>query len=125
MPQVATILGRCGLIPFVAAPALLYLDPHHTFIYAELLSIYALVILYFLVGVWWGFALLRLRLQLTSVATISLLLSAALAKFKPYGNTLSIAACSTLLSGDVLLPKCWTTVPDPSTRYLLKFHPGA
>ena len=137
LPQVATTLGRCGLLPFVAAPALLYLDPHHTFIYAEVLSSYTLAILCFLVGVWWGLALIRrtpaallysnamvivvffahvlfthraffllcallypltvvvervtplfraqppyyarLRLQLTTVATVSLLLSAALA----------------------------------------------
>lgn len=137
LPQVATALGRCGLIPFIVAPPLLYLDHHHAFFYAAVLSTYALAILCFLVGIWWGLALIRrtpsallysnavvivvflahvlithraffllcaflypltvvierlsplfraqppyyarLRLQLTSVATVSLLLSAALA----------------------------------------------
>jgi len=59
LPQVCTALGRAGLLPFIAAPALLYLDPHHTSMYGALLASYALAIICFLVGVWWGLALIR------------------------------------------------------------------
>ena len=34
-------------------------DPHHHAIYAQLLANYALAIICFLVGVWWGLALIR------------------------------------------------------------------
>lgn len=59
VPQVATTLGRLGLLPFIAAPVLLHLDPHHTTVYSTLLASYALAIICFLVGVWWGLALIR------------------------------------------------------------------
>ena len=57
--QITTTLGRSGLLPFLAAPVLLYLDPHHTTIYSAVLASYALAIICFLVGVWWGLALIR------------------------------------------------------------------
>ena len=59
MPTVAITLGRLGLVPFCAAPVLMYLDPHHRALYGEWLSSYALAILCFLVGIWWGLALIR------------------------------------------------------------------
>ena len=52
-------MGRAGLLPFCAAPLMLYLDPHRTDLYATLLSSYALAIICFLVGAWWGLALIR------------------------------------------------------------------
>ena len=59
LPPIARGLGRAGLIPFCAAPALIAVDPHHHAIYAQLLANYALAIICFLVGVWWGLALIR------------------------------------------------------------------
>lgn len=59
IPGVATSLGRAGLLPFCAAPLLIYLDPGHAALYARMLASYALAIICFLVGVWWGLALIR------------------------------------------------------------------
>lgn len=59
LPSVATALGSAGLLPFCAGPALMYVDPHHRAVYADWLASYALAIFCFLVGVWWGLALIR------------------------------------------------------------------
>ena len=59
VPRTATALGRAGLIPFCLAPVLIYLDPAHGDFYVEGLAGYALAILCFLVGIWWGLALIR------------------------------------------------------------------
>ncbi len=59
LPRTARGLGRAGLIPFCAVPAIMAVDPHHHAIYAQLLANYALAIICFLVGVWWGLALIR------------------------------------------------------------------
>ncbi len=37
----------------------MYLDPHHRAMYADWLASYALAINCFLVGIWWGLALIR------------------------------------------------------------------
>ena len=59
VPGTATLLGLAGLIPFFIAPIALWLDARHTALYAELLANYALAIICFLVGIWWGLALIR------------------------------------------------------------------
>ena len=59
LPGVAKALGRAGLLPFCAAPLLIYLDPGRSDYYATLLASYALAIICFLVGSWWGVALIR------------------------------------------------------------------
>ncbi len=59
LPTVATALGRAGLLPFCAVPVLMYFDPHHGSVYADGLASYALAIICFLVGIWWGLALIR------------------------------------------------------------------
>ena len=59
VPPVATWLGRCGLLPFVAAPIAIFLHPEQAAFYARVLAVYALSIICFLVGVWWGLGLIR------------------------------------------------------------------
>jgi hypothetical protein len=59
VPRVAVVLGRAGLLPFCAGPLLIGLDPRHGMVYADVLASYALAILCFLVGVWWGLSLIR------------------------------------------------------------------
>ncbi len=59
VPSTATALGRAGLLPFCLAPLLIYLDPQRRDFYAGALGSYALAILCFLVGIWWGLALIR------------------------------------------------------------------
>lgn len=52
-------LGRLGLIPFVALAAAVVLDPHHRSLFATALAGYSFGILAFLLGSWWGLALVR------------------------------------------------------------------
>ena len=59
IPTTATWLGRAGLLPFIAAPLAMYLLPEQADLAGRALSVYALAIICFLVGVWWGLALIR------------------------------------------------------------------
>ena len=59
VPATATALGRAGLLPFVGATAMIYIDPPAAPVWSAILSTYALVIICFLVGIWWGLALIR------------------------------------------------------------------
>lgn len=59
VPATAVWLGRAGLLPFVAAPLLVVLDPSRTRFYLVTTGAYALAIVCFLCGAWWGIALLR------------------------------------------------------------------
>lgn len=59
VPRTATMLGLAGLIPFFLAPLALWQDTHHQRLYSELLANYALAIICFLPGIWWGLALIR------------------------------------------------------------------
>jgi Protein of unknown function (DUF3429) len=52
-------LGLLGLVPFCAAPLAMWTDVYHARLYHELLANYALAIICFLPGIWWGMALLR------------------------------------------------------------------
>jgi hypothetical protein len=58
-PTYAIWLGRAGLLPFVGLLVVLYLDVQHQQVWAKALSTYTLAILCFLVGSWWGLALIR------------------------------------------------------------------
>ena len=58
-PTYATWLGRAGLLPFLGLLVLLYLDVQHQQLWAKGLTTYTLAILCFLVGSWWGLALIR------------------------------------------------------------------
>lgn len=57
--QTATRLGWAGLLPFVAAPVALYVSADHASLVGSAIAAYALAILCFLSGAWWGIALLR------------------------------------------------------------------
>lgn len=52
-------LGRAGLLPFIGLSAALYLDGQHQQLWLKSLATYTLVIICFLVGTWWGLALIR------------------------------------------------------------------
>ena len=59
IPPVATWLGRTGLLPFIAAPVVMYMYPEQAQLSGRVLSVYALAIICFLVGIWWGLGLVR------------------------------------------------------------------
>ncbi|MEH6588126.1 MAG: DUF3429 domain-containing protein [Halioglobus sp.] len=93
--QLYTIwLGRAGLLPFVGLLAALYLDPQHQQLWAKMLSAYTLAIICFLVGAWWGLALIRR-------SSTALLLSNALVLVAVFGNVL-LAPASFYLLGALL-----------------------
>jgi len=71
VPGTATLLGLAGLIPFCLAPLGIGQDADHEGLYSELLANYALGIICFLVGIWWGLALIRR-------STVALIISNAL-----------------------------------------------
>ena len=52
-------LGRAGLLPFLGGATLVYLDPERGALWGAVLASYALAILCFLPGIWWGLALIR------------------------------------------------------------------
>lgn len=56
VPKPAKILGFAGLIPFVACTAAIWLAPEYYRAAFNALTIYAAIILSFLGGVQWGFA---------------------------------------------------------------------
>ncbi len=57
--MVATILGRAGLVPFIAAPILLLALPRQGALTCAILADYAFGIIAFLQGIWWGLGLIR------------------------------------------------------------------
>tara|TARA_R110000823_G_scaffold47903_20_gene122048 strand:+ start:22815 stop:23258 length:444 start_codon:yes stop_codon:yes gene_type:complete len=59
LPATAQWLGRAGLVPFLLGPVLIAIDPLQRSLYVEALSVYALCILCFLAGSWWGLSLIR------------------------------------------------------------------
>lgn len=61
VPRVASGLGYAGLLPFLAAASLALLWEEPTPVLASGLLLYALAIVSFLGGAWWGIALLRRR----------------------------------------------------------------
>ncbi|WP_188109717.1 DUF3429 domain-containing protein [Pseudohalioglobus sediminis] len=68
VPATATWLGRAGLAPFLALPAGMLVDSARLTLWSNLLSAYAFGILTFLLGAWWGIALLK---RYTSVLVLS------------------------------------------------------
>lgn len=60
VPSIAKTLGRAGLLPFIAAPvAMLAFQDDHARLVGKLLADYALGIITFLLGIWWGMGLIR------------------------------------------------------------------
>ncbi len=68
VPVVAKLLGWAGLLPFIAAPAALHLFPDAAARLVVAVATYALAILCFLAGAWWGIALLRRRWEVLLVS---------------------------------------------------------
>ena len=58
-PIYATWLGRAGLLPFLGLLLALYIDIQNQTLWANALAIYTLAIICFLVGAWWGMALIQ------------------------------------------------------------------
>lgn len=55
----ATWLGRAGLLPFVGLLLALYIQPQYQSFWTSALATYTLAIICFVVGAWWGTALIR------------------------------------------------------------------
>lgn len=87
VPRTATLLGLAGLVPFLLAPMAMWRDHHHARLYAELLANYALAIICFLVGIWWGLALIRRSssaLILSNVVVIAAFFGRSLLPYSPF-----------------------------------------
>ena len=59
LPRHATALACCGLLPYAAAPVAALLWPQQHPAIAALLADYSFGIACFLLGAWWGLALIR------------------------------------------------------------------
>ena len=89
-----TWLGRAGLLPFIFFLLALYLQPQHQPLWTDALATYTLTIICFVVGAWWGLALVRrnaMALVLSNIIVLMaffghLLLSAG--QFLPLGASL-------------------------------------
>jgi Protein of unknown function (DUF3429) len=87
VPRTATLLGLAGLTPFYLAPLAMWIDVHHGRLYAELLANYALCIICFLVGIWWGLALIRRSrsaLIISNAVVLIALFSRSLLTYSPF-----------------------------------------
>jgi len=103
VPRTATLLGVAGLTPFCALPLAIWLDPHHGRLYAELLANYALAILCFLVGIWWGLALIRRSasaLVASNAVVIIVFFGRSLLAHTPF-----FLGCAVLLIGTLLFER--------------------
>jgi hypothetical protein len=103
LPAYARVLGWAGLLPFIGLPLAILLDPHHAVLWGEIMASYALAIICFLVGVWWGIALIR-----RSVA--ALVLSNALVIVAFFGHVLLtvesfLLLCALLFPGTVIIER--------------------
>lgn len=93
-PLYTTWLGRAGLLPFIGLMAALYLDTQHQQLWAKSLASYTLAIICFLVGAWWGLALIRR-------SPAALLMSNAVVLVAFFGHVL-LASGSFFLLGAIL-----------------------
>jgi len=91
-----TWLGRAGLLPFIGLLAALYLDAQNQQLWAKSLSTYALAIICFLVGAWWGLALIRR-------SPTALLMSNAMVLAAFFGHVLLTSASFFLLGALLFL----------------------
>lgn len=97
VPVTAMRLGWAGLLPFVAAPLALLLLPGLASWVGPSLLAYALAILCFLSGAWWGIALLRRRAGVLVASNAMVIVACLGVVFLP----LRAALC--LLAGLLLL----------------------
>jgi hypothetical protein len=75
LAKTATRLGWAGLLPFVAAPVALYWSAGYSTLVGAALAAYALAILCFLAGAWWGIALLRQRPAILVVSNVVVIIA--------------------------------------------------
>ena len=59
LPRHATALACCGLLPYFAAPLSLTVWPNRSELILALFATYSFGIIAFLLGAWWGLALIR------------------------------------------------------------------
>jgi hypothetical protein len=74
-PTYATWLGRAGLLPFVGLLLALYIDTQNQPLWANTLATYTLAIICFLVGAWWGMAVIQ-RSPITLLLSNGIVLAA-------------------------------------------------
>lgn len=75
LPSVAIWLGRAGLLPFIGLSLATYLDPERAALWRNVLATYALAINCFLVGAWWGIALIRRYWVLLALSNVIVLIA--------------------------------------------------
>ena len=119
IPPVATWLGRCGLLPFVAAPIATYLHPEQAAFYARVLAVYALSIICFLVGVGWGLALIRR--QASALVLSNVVVIVAFAGHIGLSDAAFIGLCAVLFPITVLLEKTQALF-RPQPRYYARLR---
>lgn len=120
LPTVATLLGRAGLLPFVAAPlALATLGEEHRALVSGLLADYAFGIIAFLPGIWWGLALVRRRAPVLLMSNAIFLGALAGKWILPDGKFLPFAAA---LLGLMLLVERSHTLFRPQPAYYARLR---
>ena len=103
--QTAKRLGWAGLLPFMAAPIALYWSAEQTAMVGFAIAAYALVILCFLAGAWWGIALLRRRPAILFVS--NLVVVVAWAGFVLLDRQTFLLLLAALLIGTVVLERMY------------------
>lgn len=101
LPPVVTLLGRAGLLPFIVTPILMLIAPGHRDLWTLAISNYALAILCFLVGSWWGLALIRRRAD--AIVASNVLLLAAVLGNTTLPSSLFLPLAALLLATTVIL----------------------
>ena len=103
VPQTTTVLGLAGVLPFFLAPLAIWRDHHHAWLYAELLANYALAIICFLVGIWWGLALIRRSSSALLISNAVVIVAFFSRSLLPY--PLFFLACAALFVFTALLER--------------------
>ena len=75
VPQTAIRLGWWGLLPFVAAPIAVYGSPGQADLVGAAVAAYALAIVCFLAGAWWGIALLRRKQDILVASNVVVIIA--------------------------------------------------
>lgn len=119
VPAYAQGLGWAGLLPFIGLSVLVYLQPYHGLLWADVLSSYALAIICFLVGVWWGLALIRRSaraLVLSNVVVIAAFFGHVLLPAKGF-----LGLCALLFPTTALLER-WLPLFRPQPAYYARLR---
>lgn len=100
LPAVVTLLGRAGLLPFLITPVLMLIAPIHSGLWSAAIAQYALAIICFLVGSWWGLALIRRSTD--AIITSNVLLLAAVLGSISLPVSLTLPLYALLLAATVI-----------------------